>query len=68
MNKYYHCQPCVVPVALNFYEILFELIIYGIHINPNIINLTYKIKEAKLICLATDAMYLQELLDDEYQF
>ncbi|WP_237237901.1 hypothetical protein [Spiroplasma citri] len=68
MSKYDHHQPGVVPAALNFDEILCELISDGIHIDPNIINLTYKIKGAKGICLVTDAMLAKGLPDGEYQF
>ncbi|WFG96071.1 amidohydrolase family protein [Spiroplasma citri] len=68
MSKYDHHQPGVLPAALNFDEILCELISDGIHIDPNIINLTYKIKGAKGICLVTDAMLAKALPDGEYQF
>ncbi|UZQ30119.1 MAG: hypothetical protein OHM56_00760 [Spiroplasma phoeniceum] len=68
MSKYDHRQPCVVSAALNFDEILCELISDEIHINPNIINLTYKIKGAKRICLVTDEMLAKGLHDGEYKF
>ncbi|WHQ37398.1 N-acetylglucosamine-6-phosphate deacetylase [Spiroplasma sp. SV19] len=68
MSKYDHRQPGVVPAVLNFNEVVGELISDGIHVNANIINLTYKIKKATGIALVTDAMLAKGLPDGEYQF
>ncbi|KAF0850383.1 amidohydrolase family protein [Spiroplasma poulsonii] len=68
MSKYDHRQPGVVPAVLNFNEVVGELISDGIHVNENIINLTYKIKGATGIALVTDAMLAKGLPDGEYQF
>ncbi|WP_425379714.1 N-acetylglucosamine-6-phosphate deacetylase [Spiroplasma endosymbiont of Stenodema calcarata] len=68
MSKYDHRHPGVVPAVLNFNEIIGEIISDGIHVNPSIINLTYKIKGADGIILVTDAMLAKGLPDGEYEF
>ncbi|WP_342276616.1 N-acetylglucosamine-6-phosphate deacetylase [Spiroplasma endosymbiont of Nebria brevicollis] len=66
MSRYDHRNPGVVPAALYYDEIVAELICDGIHVNLDIVALTYKIKGANKICMITDAMSAKGLADGDY--
>lgn len=66
MSGYNHRSPGVVPAALYYDEIVTELICDSIHVNFDIMALTYKIKGANKICMITDAMSAKGLPDGDY--
>ncbi|WP_308150166.1 N-acetylglucosamine-6-phosphate deacetylase [Spiroplasma sp. AdecLV25b] len=66
MSGYDHRNPGVVSAALYYDEIVAELICDGIHVNLDIVALTYKIKGANKICMITDAMSAKGLPDGDY--
>jgi len=66
MSPYLHRQPGVVPAALYYDQLVTELICDGIHVDWDILVLTYKIKGADRICLITDAMSAKGLPDGNY--
>lgn len=65
MSKYDHRHPGVLPAGL-YSNLPVELIADGIHIDSNIINLTYKIKGADQIILITDAISAKAMDDGDY--
>jgi len=66
MSGVNHQNPGLTAAALYYDDILCELITDGIHINQDILKLTYKIKGSKGICIITDAMNAKGLADGEY--
>lgn len=66
MSGVTHQNPGLAAAALYYDDILCELITDGIHVNQDILKLTYKIKGSKGICIITDAMNAKGLADGEY--
>lgn len=60
-------DPGLAAAGLYFDKILCELITDGIHVDPDMIRLTYKIKGYQGICIITDAMNAKGLPDGEYK-
>lgn len=56
MSPYNHRDPGVVPASLYYDQLVTELICDGIHVDIDILAITYKIKGANGICMITDAM------------
>lgn len=56
MSPYNHRDPGVVPASLYYDQLVTELICDGIHVDLDILAVTYKIKGANGICMITDAM------------
>ncbi|WP_425381081.1 N-acetylglucosamine-6-phosphate deacetylase [Spiroplasma endosymbiont of Polydrusus pterygomalis] len=66
MSPYNHRDPGVVPAALYYNQLVTELICDGIHVDIDILALTYKIKGANNICMITDAMSAKGQPDGNY--
>lgn len=66
MSRYDHRNHGLVPAALYYDEIVVELICDGLHVNPDILTLTYKIKGANKICMISDAMSAKGLVGGDY--
>lgn len=66
MSSYNHRAPGVVPAALYYDQLVTELICDGIHVDIDILALTYKIKGADRICMITDAMSAKGQPDGNY--
>lgn len=67
MSEFKHRFPGCVPAVLNNKEMMAELICDGIHVNLDIIKLTYKIKGANHIIMISDAIGAKGCPDGEYQ-
>ena len=66
MSPYNHRDPGVVPASLYFDQLVTELICDGIHVDIDILAITYKIKGADGICMITDAMSAKGQPDGKY--
>lgn len=61
-----HRNPGVVSAGFYFDQLMTELIVDGIHLHPDTVRVTYKIKGADKICLITDAMRAKGMPDGTY--
>ncbi|PPE05128.1 N-acetylglucosamine-6-phosphate deacetylase [Williamsoniiplasma lucivorax] len=59
-------RPGLVVAAFNHQDVLAEVISDGIHLQPEILQLIYKIKGPNHICIITDAMNAKGLRDGNY--
>ncbi|BET38909.1 N-acetylglucosamine-6-phosphate deacetylase [Spiroplasma ixodetis] len=66
MSPYNHRDPGVVPASLYYDQLVTELICDGIHVDIDILAITYKIKDANGICMITDAMSVKGQPDGKY--
>jgi N-acetylglucosamine-6-phosphate deacetylase len=66
LNPLHHREASVVGAALLHDEQLVEMIVDGIHIDPKVVALTYKVKGSSRILLVTDSMRAKYLPDGEY--
>lgn len=66
MSPYNHRDPGVVPASLYYDQLVTELICDGIHVDIDILAITYKIKGADGICVITDAMSAKGQPDGKY--
>ncbi|WP_338978185.1 N-acetylglucosamine-6-phosphate deacetylase [Spiroplasma endosymbiont of Panzeria rudis] len=66
MSPYNHRDPGVVPASLYYDQLVTELICDGIHVDIDILAITYKIKGADGICMITDAMSAKGQPDGKY--
>ncbi|MBP1524967.1 MAG: N-acetylglucosamine-6-phosphate deacetylase [Spiroplasma ixodetis] len=66
MSPYNHRDPGVVPASLYYDQLVTELICDGIHVDIDILAITYKIKGADGICMITDAMSAKGQSDGKY--
>ncbi|WP_342257635.1 N-acetylglucosamine-6-phosphate deacetylase [Spiroplasma endosymbiont of Nomada ruficornis] len=66
MSPYNHRDPGVVPASLYYDQLVTELICDGIHVDIDILAITYKIKSADGICMITDAMSAKGQPDGKY--
>ena len=66
MSSYNHRDPGVVSASLYYDQLVTELICDGIHVDIDILAITYKIKGADGICMITDAMSAKEQPDGNY--
>lgn len=66
MSPYNHRDPGVVPASLYYDQLVTELICDGIHVDIDILAITYKIKGANGICMITDAMSAKGQPDGKY--
>lgn len=66
MSPYHHRDPGVAAAALYYDQLVTELICDGIHVDIDILALTYKIKGANGICMITDAMSAKGQPDGKY--
>lgn len=66
MSPYNHRSPGVVPAALYYDQLVTELICDGMHVDIDILAITYKIKGANGICMITDAMSAKGQPDGNY--
>ncbi|MCM0649662.1 N-acetylglucosamine-6-phosphate deacetylase [Clostridium swellfunianum] len=62
-----HREPGVAGTALNS-DSYVELISDGVHVHPDIVNITYKLKGSEKLVLVTDAMKAAGLGDGTYDF
>lgn len=62
-----HREPGVAGTALNS-DSYVELICDGVHVHPDIVNITYKLKGSEKLVLVTDAMKASGLGDGVYDF
>ncbi|ATZ21886.1 N-acetylglucosamine-6-phosphate deacetylase [Mesoplasma tabanidae] len=60
-------KPGLATAALNYSDVLVEVISDGIHINNEILKLIYKIKGPEQICIITDSMNAKGLDDGKYK-
>lgn len=66
MSPYNHRDPGVVPASLYYDQLVTELICDGIHVDIDILAITYKIKGADGIFMITDAMSAKGQPDGKY--
>ncbi len=66
MSSFHHRTPGVAVAVLGDERVRAELIADGIHVDPEVLKLTLKIKTAEQLLLVTDAMRAQCLCDGEY--
>ncbi|WDA54766.1 MAG: N-acetylglucosamine-6-phosphate deacetylase [Spiroplasma endosymbiont of Drosophila atripex] len=66
MSPYNHRDPGVVLASLYYDQLVTELICDGIHVDIDILAITYKIKGADGICMITDAMSAKGQPDGKY--
>lgn len=66
LNPLHHREASVVGAALLHDEQFVEMIVDGIHIDPKVVELTYKVKGSSRILLVTDSMRAKYLPDGEY--
>lgn len=66
MSPFHHRFPGCVPAILDSKNIIAELICDGVHVDINILKLTYKIKGADNICMVSDAMVAKGCQDGDY--
>lgn len=67
LNPFHHREASVVGAALLHDEQFVEMIVDGIHIDPKVVALTYKVKGSNRILLVTDSMRAKYLPDGEYE-
>lgn len=67
MSEFKHRLPGCVPAILNNKKVMTELICDGIHVDLDIIKLTYEIKDANHIMMVSDAISAKGCVDGEYQ-
>ncbi|TLG73966.1 N-acetylglucosamine-6-phosphate deacetylase [Culicoidibacter larvae] len=66
MTPHHHRNPGVVTAGFYFEQLKAEMIVDGIHLHPDVVRTTYKIKGADNIILITDAMRAKGLADGTY--
>ena len=66
MRGLHHREPGVVGAALLRNELFVEMIVDGIHVRPEMIQLTYQQKTSKKVILITDAMRAKCLKNGTY--
>lgn len=66
MSNFHHRFPGCVPAILDNKNMLVELICDGVHVNLDIIKLTYKIKGADNIIMVSDAISAKGCNDGQY--
>lgn len=66
MTPHHHRNPGVVTAGFVSDELKAELIVDGIHLNPHVVDATYRIKGADNIIAITDAMRAKGLPDGKY--
>jgi len=66
MSSFHHRTPGVAVAVLGDDRVRAELIADGIHVDPNVLALTLKIKTAEQLVLVTDAMRAKCLSEGEY--
>ncbi|MCT8138539.1 N-acetylglucosamine-6-phosphate deacetylase [Anaerobacillus sp. CMMVII] len=66
MRGLHHREPGVVGSALNSHNLLCELIVDGIHVHPEMIDLAYKLKGKDGLVLITDSMRAKGLGDGSF--
>ena len=66
MTPHHHREPGVVTAGFYFNELKAELIVDGIHLHPEVVRTTYKIKGSDGIILITDAMRAKGMEDGIY--
>jgi N-acetylglucosamine-6-phosphate deacetylase len=67
MSEVDHRRPGLATLVLNKEDFLAEVISDGIHVQLPVLELTYKIKGPKHICIITDAMNAKGMPDGEYR-
>jgi N-acetylglucosamine-6-phosphate deacetylase len=67
MSEVDHRRPGLATLVLNKEDFLAEVISDGIHVEPPVLELIYKTKGPKQICIITDAMNAKGLPDGEYR-
>lgn len=60
-------RPGLVVAAMLKSDVLCEVISDGVHLQPEILQLIYKVKTADQICIITDAINAKGLADGEYK-
>lgn len=65
MSRYDHRYPGVLPAGL-YCNLPVELIADGVHVDSNIVGLTYKIKGPDQIILVTDSISAKAMKDGDY--
>ncbi len=65
-SAYTHRNPGVINAGLGFDNTFLELICDGIHVDPFVVQTTYKLKGNDAIVLITDSMRAKGLNDGEY--
>ncbi|MGI9273401.1 MAG: N-acetylglucosamine-6-phosphate deacetylase [Endozoicomonas sp.] len=63
----HHREPGTVGAVLHHQDIYAELIADGVHVNPVVLDLVYRLKGTKKTALITDCMCAGGLSDGEYQ-
>lgn len=66
-TPHHHRTPGIVTAGFYFDQLKAELIVDGIHLNPDVVKTTYKIKGADNIILITDAMCAKGMPDGAYE-
>lgn len=67
MSEFKHRNPGCVPAVLANKQIIAELICDGVHVDLDIIKLTYNIKSADTIIMVSDAISAKGCSDGDYQ-
>jgi N-acetylglucosamine-6-phosphate deacetylase len=68
MSPIYHREPGVAGSALLNEKLLCEVIVDGIHLHPEIVNMIYRLKGKEGMVLVTDAIRAKCLGDGTYSF
>lgn len=68
MTPHHHRNPGVVTAGFLNDELFTEMIVDGIHLNPVVVNTTFKIKGADKVIAITDSMRAKGLPDGEFEF
>lgn len=67
MPPLHHRKPGVIGAALDLSEVTCELICDGVHVNPAVLRLAWRVKGVSGLRLVTDAMQAAGMLDGEYR-
>lgn len=68
MTPHHHRNPGVVTAGFLNDELFTEMIVDGIHLNPVVVDTTFKIKGVDKVIAITDSMRAKGLPDGEYEF
>ena len=68
MTPHHHRNPGVVTAGFLNDELYTEMIVDGIHLNPVVVDTTFKIKGVDKVIAITDSMRAKGLPDGEYEF
>ncbi len=67
VSGFSHRRPGIVLAGL-VYPFVVELIVDGIHVDPEVVKFTYELKGPKKIILVTDSVFVKGLPDGKYFF